>query len=63
MTLEPRQSSVTLDMIDKGAAALVKGGVVSDPTTGDALYDYDWTPIEAAEAVLRAAIDGVWPDR
>lgn len=40
---------------EKGAAALVKGGVVSDPVTGDVLHDYDWTPMEAAEAVIDAS--------
>jgi hypothetical protein len=37
-----------------GAGALVQGGVVCDPVTGDVLHDYDWTPIEAARAVLEA---------
>jgi hypothetical protein len=40
--------------ISKGAAALVKGGVVCDPVTGDVLHDHDWTPMEAAEVVLDA---------
>jgi hypothetical protein len=37
-----------------GAGALVQGGVVCDPVIGDVLHDYDWTPIEAARAVLEA---------
>lgn len=40
--------------ISTGAGALVKGGIVCDPVTGDVLHDYDWTPYEAAEAVLKA---------
>jgi pyridoxal biosynthesis lyase PdxS len=40
--------------VDAGAAALVKGGVVCDPVTGDVLHDHDWTPNEAARAVLDA---------
>lgn len=41
--------------VDAGAAALVKGGVVTDHVTGDVLNDHDWTPMEAARVVLEAA--------
>lgn len=53
---------VTKEMIDKGAEALVLGGLISSET-GDVLHDYDWTPYEAAEAVLLAAIEGILPER
>jgi hypothetical protein len=41
--------------VHAGAAALVKGGVVTDRVTGDVLHDHDWTPMEAARVVLEAA--------
>jgi hypothetical protein len=40
-----------------GAGALVRGGVVVNRPMGDVLHDYDWTPMEAAQTVLTAAMD------
>ena len=44
------------EMVERGAHALTEAGVNAQRPVGDVLHDYDWTPIEAARAVLMAAL-------
>lgn len=39
-------------MIEAAAKTLTAGGPSASRPVGDVLHDYDWTPIEAARAVL-----------